>query len=583
MSQEIHGRKVSPIEPVMRDPLLCDLEESDVQLFNLNWVKCHLISPNAPLLTQCTVISRNTDFAHTVRGLIAARGIDVVAIDLDADLTGQLDSIEATDTLLYLASPEKLLNASNIVAHELHEFESLRLIANKAAQSRHEAKPQLWILTQGVQMFGEQFDTTGLSGSGLWGLGRVIAREYPIVETGLVDLPLGRVGDEEIALVLAIMANEGEQREFLIDDQCIWQRQVESLAISHEKTQIKPDANYLITGGFSDTGRMLAANLFAAGARHVTLMGRSAPPVHLISESEQWKAQNFNLYLFQGDVADIEDVKAVLRRIERTGHPLRGIYHLASVVEDEMLATLNSRSVNKIFRPKIAGSWNLHLVTQGISLDWFIAFSSLAGIIGVAGQGADAAANSFVDSLMRYRLATGLPGTAIAWAPWRGGMTTHPNPLHLSRLEAMGLLFLDIQDVMDTVARENIHHYAGLIAGNFSRVALERLIDSRDPVNGIETVLGSAQSHDAIVAVGQPSHEEQRSAMTEIVIEELKKLVAGGEVTADTKLSEIDMDSMSAVAIVQRLRGNIGKLVPISVLFDDCSIAEVVEKLKRYF
>ncbi|WP_445496519.1 SDR family NAD(P)-dependent oxidoreductase [Photorhabdus sp. SF281] len=583
MSQEIHGREVSPSQPVMRDPLFPDLDESGIQLFNLNWVKWHAVFPNAPLLTKCTVISRNTDFAHNVKGLFEAKGIDVVTIDLDADLASQLDAIEATDTLLYLAGHEKLLSASDIVAHELHEFESLRLIANKVAECRHEAKSQLWILTQGVQVFGGQFDAVGLSGSGLWGLGRVMAKEYLSVEVSLIDLPVEQIGDEEIVSALTIMTQASGKREFLIDDQGILQRQVGSVALSHEKTEIKQDANYLITGGFGDTGRMLTTNLFASGARHVTLMGRSAPPANLITESEQLKAQGFNLYLFQGDVADIEDVKAVLRRIDRAGPPLRGIYHLASVAEDGMLATLSRRSVEKVFRPKIAGIWNLHLATQRLSLDWFIAFSSLAGTIGIAGQGPYAAADSFVDSLMRYRLATGLPGTAIAWAPWRGGMTTRLNPLHLSRLEAMGLSLLDIKDVMDIVTRKRIHHYTGLIAGNFSRVALERLIDSQDPVNDIETALDSARSDDAMVASGQPSHEEQRHAMTEIVIEELKKLVAGGEVTADTKLSDIDMDSMSAVAIVQRLRGNIGKLVPISLFFDDCSIAEVVEKLKRYF
>ncbi|TDB59979.1 SDR family NAD(P)-dependent oxidoreductase [Photorhabdus khanii] len=583
MSQEIYGREVSPIKPVVCDPLLRDLKESGMQLFNLNWVKCHVASLNAPLLTKCTVISRNTDFAHNVKGLIEAKGINVVTLDLDADLASQLDSIEVTGTLLYLAGHEKLLSVSDIVAHELHQFESLRLIANKVAECRHEAKSQLWVVTQGVQVLGGQFDALGLSGSGLWGLSRVMAKEYPAVDVGLIDLPLEQMGDEGIVSALHIMTNASEKREFLIDDQGIWQRQVGSVAISHEKTEIKQDANYLITGGFGETGRMLATNLFASGARHVTLMGHSAPPADLITESEQLKAQGFSLYLFQGDVADIEDVKAALRRIDRTGFALRGIYHLASIVEDGMLATLTRRSVEKVFRPKIAGIWNLHLATQGLSLDWFIAFSSLAGIIGIAGQGPYAAADSFADSLMRYRLATGLPGTAIAWQPWRGGMTARLNPLHLSRLEAMGLLLLDIKDVMDTVTRKNIHHDTGLIAGNFSRVALEKLIDSQGPVNEIETALASARSDDAMVASGQPSHEEQRNAMTEIVIEELKKLVAGGEITVDTKLSEIDMDSMSAVAIVQRLRGIIGKLVPISVFFDDCSIAEVVEKLKRYF
>ncbi|MCK3668589.1 beta-ketoacyl reductase [Photorhabdus noenieputensis] len=531
-----------------------------MQLFNLDWVKRNIVLPNAPLLTQCTVISGNADFTHRVKELLEAKGINVVGIDLVADPAPQIGSIGNTDTLIYLASHKEFLNAADIVTNELRELESLRLIANRIAERYHEAKTQLWVLTQGVQVPGEQFNTVGLSGSGLWGLGRVIAKEYPSIEVGLIDLPIKPIGDEEITSVLAIMANQHQQREFLVRDQCTWQRQVGPLAVSQEKTEIKQNAHYLITGGFGDTGRILAENLFAAGARHVTLMGHSAPSVNLITESEQRKAQGYNLRLFQGDVADIEDVKAVLRRIDRTGHPLRGIYHLASVVEGALLTTLNSHSVEKIFRQKIAGIWNLHLAAQELSLDGFITFSPLSEIIGVAGQGAEAAANAFVDALMRYRRAIGVPGTAIAW-----------------ELEG------DINNVMDTIIRADIAHYAGLIAGNFSQVALERLIYQQEPMNDIESAFGSKQSDDVMVTSEKPSHEEQRQAMTEIVIEELKKLVAGGNVTADTKLSEIDMDSMSAVTIAQRLRGIIGKLVPMSVFFDDCSISELVEKLKRYF
>ncbi|EYU13648.1 beta-ketoacyl reductase [Photorhabdus aegyptia] len=532
-----------------------------MQLFNLDWVKRNIVLPEVPLLTQCTVISRNTAFTHRVKELIEAKGVDVVDIDLGADPASQIDSIGDTDTLIYLASHEEFLNAADIVANELREFESLRLIANKVAERHHDAKPRLWVLTQGVQRSGEQFNTVGLSGSSLWGLGRVIAKEYPFVDVGLIDLPVKQVGNEEITSVLAIMANQHQQREFLVRDQYTWQRQVGSLAVSQEKTEIKQNANYLITGGFGDTGRMLAENLFAAGARHVTLMGHSAPSANLITESEQRKAQGCHLRLFQGDVADIEDVKAVLRRIDRTGPPLRGIYHLASVVKDAPLTTLSSRSVEKVFRQKIAGIWNLHLATQELSLDGFITFSPLSEMIGVAGQGADAAANAFVDALMRYRASTGLSGTAISW-----------------ELEG------DINNVMDTVIRTDIAPYAGLIAGSLSQVALERLIYQQEPVNDIEpAAFGATQSDDAMVTPEKPSYEEQRQAMTEIIIEELKKLAAGGNVTADTKLSEIDMDSMSAVTIAQRLRGIIGKLAPISVFFDDCSISELVEKLKRYF
>ena len=54
----------------------------------------------------------------------------------------------------------------------------------------------------------------------------------------------------------------------------------------------------------------------------------------------------------------------------------------------------------------------------GQPLDWFCSFSSAAALVGSPGQGAYAAANSWLDAFAHWRRAQGLPSSAIAWGAW---------------------------------------------------------------------------------------------------------------------------------------------------------------------
>jgi aryl carrier-like protein len=66
-----------------------------------------------------------------------------------------------------------------------------------------------------------------------------------------------------------------------------------------------------------------------------------------------------------------------------------------------------------VIQSKVAGAWNIHNSLLGAKLDFFVVLSSIAGIIGNKGQAAYAAANTFLDSLVRHRRGQGLPGVAI--------------------------------------------------------------------------------------------------------------------------------------------------------------------------
>jgi len=101
---------------------------------------------------------------------------------------------------------------------------------------------------------------------------------------------------------------------------------------------------------------------------------------------------------------------------------VRGVLHAAAVIEDASLTNNTDGVIESNWAPKVYGAWNLHTALRDIEadqpLDWFCSFSSAAALVGSPGQGAYAAANSWLDAFTLWRRAQGLPATAIAWGAW---------------------------------------------------------------------------------------------------------------------------------------------------------------------
>jgi len=94
------------------------------------------------------------------------------------------------------------------------------------------------------------------------------------------------------------------------------------------------------------------------------------------------------------------------------------VLHAAAVVEDATLTNITDELIDRDWAPKVYGAWKLHEATASAPLDWFCSFSSAAALLGSPGQGAYAAANSWLDAFTHWRRAQGLPATAIAWGAW---------------------------------------------------------------------------------------------------------------------------------------------------------------------
>jgi polyketide synthase 5 len=180
------------------------------------------------------------------------------------------------------------------------------------------------------------------------------------------------------------------------------------------------DGSYLITGGLGGLGLFLAEKMAEAGCGRIVLTSRSQPNLKVLETIELIRAIGSDVVVVCGDIAQPGTADRLVATATATGLPMRGVLHAAGVgvFEDTTLTDITDEGIDRDFAPKAYGAWNLHQATATQPLDWFCSFSSAAALVGSPGQGAYAAANSWLDAFTHWRRAQGLPATAIAWGAW---------------------------------------------------------------------------------------------------------------------------------------------------------------------
>lgn len=181
---------------------------------------------------------------------------------------------------------------------------------------------------------------------------------------------------------------------------------------------LQPDATYLITGGLGGLGLAFTSWMVANKARHLVLVGRSAPSAEVVAQLDELRRAGAQIVVAEADVTQVDQLASVLQRIEESMPPLRGIIHGAAVLDDGTVLKLTEAQLMHVLAPKVLGAWNLHTLTQHLDLDFFVLFSSAASLLGSPGQSNYAAANAFLDALAQHRRSHGLCALSINWGPW---------------------------------------------------------------------------------------------------------------------------------------------------------------------
>jgi acyl transferase domain-containing protein/acyl carrier protein len=214
----------------------------------------------------------------------------------------------------------------------------------------------------------------------------------------------------------------------------------------------KPGGVYLITGGAGGLGLLLAREI-AQQAKEVSLIlaGRSVLNDEKMAEIKALKEMGAQVEYLCVDVAERSAVDRLLEEIQIGHKTLNGILHSAGVLRDSFLVYKTQDELRAVLAPKVQGVVNLDEATSRMELDFFVMFSSMAGVLGNVGQADYATGNAFMDIYARYRndlVATGRrhgQSLSIDWPLWaEGGMNVPPAALAVVR-ERMGLVPLSTE------------------------------------------------------------------------------------------------------------------------------------------
>jgi NAD(P)-dependent dehydrogenase (short-subunit alcohol dehydrogenase family)/acyl carrier protein len=348
---------------------------------------------------------------------------------------------------------------------------------------------------------------------------------------------------------------------------------------------VTPDASYLITGAFGGYGKVLARWLVDCGARQLVLTSRSGASS---SESVEFVAdlrkRGVGVRVIAADVGAPKDVRRIFAEIESSSYPLRGVFHLAMVIDDAPLAALTPERMRAVLDPKAKGAWLLHEATRKLDLDCFVMFSSVSSIFGNPAQGNYSAANAFLDSLTYHRQALGLPALTVNWGVLGGegyvarnervaDFLARQGTMEISPGEATALLesFLHARSAQAIAIRVDWAKWRQFFRSMQENPLLERVFAA---LENEESVGGKSDWRSRIDAAG-PS--EKQGVICQAVREAVGSVlrVKPDSLREDQPLTDLGLDSLMGVEIETSLEATIGVALPPTSLMRARTIGQI--------
>jgi hypothetical protein len=296
------------------------------------------------------------------------------------------------------------------------------------------------------------------------------------------------------------------------------------------------------------------------------------------------------------DVADEAGMRDLFECLSAEGPPLRGIFHLATEYKTALLDALDRESLEAMMRPKVAGTWLLHQLSQGLELDCFVVFSSMASLLGSVSLGHYSAANQFMDALSHHRLSEGLPSLAINWGLWEIARGVSADQQR--SLAQVGFTPLTVDAALESMARLITSGIPQAAVASVDWSILKAAHESQRPRPVLEQLgsegratTGCGRSPELLpadqpdVSVRAELHKAAPAARRSLLEGYLRDRVAKvlrlsvDRLDVGLPLSDFGFDSLMAIELRNALQAELQSDVPVSRLLAGPSVKQMTEEL----
>ncbi|SPM37845.1 polyketide synthase [Mycobacterium numidiamassiliense] len=498
-----------------------------------------------------------------------ATQLSAETVDADADPVELAESVGDAEHVLFAPA-----NDSFDVASSYRLFDQVRRLAAVLAAGNSSAK--LVLITRNAQPVFDG-DRANPAHGLLWGLGRTLALEHPEIWGGILDF------DASVPAQVVTRQLLQEVGSATGEDQVVYRRGTRHVARlrprnlpSESPVTLDANTSQLVIGATGNIGPHLISQLARMGAKTVVAVSRN-PGSRLHELTQSLAAVGTNLVTVAADATDEAAMGALFDRFGSDLPPLQGIYLAAFAGQPVSLSEMTDEDVRAMFAPKLDAAELLHrlsLTTPAASLQHFVLFSSISGLIGSRWLAHYTATSGYLDALAYARRVMGLPATTINWGLWKSLADTDE-----SSQVSVGSGLLPMEDevaigalpyVMSPAA--GVHSVVvqadwSLLADAYRARGSLHIVDDLLPAPG-ETTMPESEFRIALRAC-QP---ERRHTM---LFDQVAKLAAkamglrpGESLDPSTGFFQLGMDSLMSAMLRRALSDDLGEALPVSVIFD---------------
>ncbi|HYC89890.1 MAG TPA: SDR family NAD(P)-dependent oxidoreductase [Thermoanaerobaculia bacterium] len=340
---------------------------------------------------------------------------------------------------------------------------------------------------------------------------------------------------------------------------------------------------YVITGGAGGLGLIFAEFLARECKARLVLTGRSKLTAEREAKLDELRKLGAEVVYLNADVADREDVQALVAECKARFGAIHGVIHSAGVLRDSFLKNKTAGEMRDVLAPKVFGTLHLDELTKDEPLDFFVTFSSLAAVAGNAGQCDYSFANFFMDSFAagreRLRAAGARSGRTLSlnWSIWADGGMKLDEQTELYFRKTLGIRPLSIETGLDAFAR-------GLATGRSQMAVLEGIQEKIETVWGLRRKAAPAAPA-TVAQVAQPAAAAAegdlaarlQGDLTQIVMNFLK--LDASDVASDKILLDLGFDSIGLTTFANAINEKYALDITPVLFFDYPSLGEIAKHL----